>query len=77
MSKMEPMLSPSQALKRYRRLSPPECLAQVRDFNKMGINDRIELLFFMVIHGAQQLKDVSEEVGVDHPILADQGERDH
>lgn len=68
------LLTPPQALKRYRRHAPEPLLTHVREFNKMGINDRIELLFFMMLHSNQQLADVSESVGEPAPDLQNQPE---
>lgn len=49
MIKMEgsPAGTPLEALEQFRKQSPQWVLDQVKDFNKLGLSDRIELLFFM------------------------------
>lgn len=62
-------LTEAQALKAYRRQSGDKMNAAVRAFNKMGINDRIELLYWMQLHSNAQLFAVSDAAGELAPTL--------
>ena len=56
------IMTPLQALAEYRKQSKPEMLEQVELFNKLGLADRLELVFFMLQHQAISLNMLGEIV---------------